>query len=369
MTSQSGTKKMPRNSTTNTNNDAGPQVEAVRVRLSKDILQDLQTERGSKIISYIVSTRQGTNYQIADDAVRIIYDHLKSLNIRKSDKVDLILHSFGGVGTVPWKLTNLIREFSDNFEVLVPYKAYSAATLIALGANKVIMHPMAELGPIDPQVGNEFNPINPQGQPIGINVEDVASYISFIKEFAGITHEDQLIQAINTLTEKVHPLALGNVHRFYSQSRMMAKKLLKLHMDAKEEHTITDIVETLTSKLFFHGHPINRREARTLGLKVEDPTREVETLMWELYLSYEKEMEMQTPFIPQQILNNSGRDMIENLNVIGAIIESQNLKSSHLTKFKIARPPLPPNAPIPLQIQASVDALAIPTSSQWENNH
>src|SRR3989338_3523234 len=119
----------------------------------KAALKALQQKRGSKIISYIVSTRQGVNYQIADDAVRIIYDHLLNMGVNSETKIDLFLHSFGGVGVVPWKLVNLIREFSKKFEVIIPYKAYSAATLIALGANKIIMHPMGELGPVDPKVG------------------------------------------------------------------------------------------------------------------------------------------------------------------------------------------------------------------------
>ena len=91
------------------------------------------------------------------------------------------------------------------------------------------------------------------------------AYISLIKEDAGIQHEDELVQAFNKLADKVHPLALGNVKRSLSQSRMMARKLLALHMDmSKEEHKINEIVDNLTSKLFFHGHPINRDEAKHL---------------------------------------------------------------------------------------------------------
>jgi len=75
----------------------------------KAALKALQQKRGSKIISYIVSTRQGVNYQIADDAVRIIYDHLLNVGVNSETKIDLFLHGFGGVGVVPWKLVNLIE--------------------------------------------------------------------------------------------------------------------------------------------------------------------------------------------------------------------------------------------------------------------
>jgi len=336
-------------------------------RTTARLISELQSKRNSKIITYIVSTRQGVNFQIADDAVRVIYDHLTVLNIKNGEKLDLFLHSFGGVGVVPWKLVNLIREFTDKFEVLVPYKAYSAATLIALGANKIIMHPMAELGPIDPKVGNEFNPVTPQGQQIGINVEDVASYITFVKDFVGIRHEDELVQALNTLTSNVHPLALGNVHRFYAQSRMMARKLLKLHMtDSKDEHIIEEIAETLTSKLFFHGHPINRKEAESLKLKVEEPNQDIADLVWNLYREYEKEMEIKTPFNAQEMLNRSGHNSIDSVKVVGACVESIQRRDKFVSEFRIIRPPIPPNAPIPIQIQASIGAIVIPLSSGWQ---
>lgn len=334
--------------------------------LTNELLSQLQSKRGSKVIVYIVSTRQGVNFQIADDAVRVIYDHLVASEIKPDEKLDLFLHSFGGVGVVPWKLVNLIREFTNNFEVLVPYKAYSAATLIALGANKIVMHPMGELGPIDPKVSNEFNPITPQGQTIGINVEDVAAYISFVKEFVEIRHEDELIQALNSLTTKVHPLALGNVHRFYAQSRMMARKLLKLHMtDPKDEHIVEEISETLTSKLFFHGHPINRTEAESLKLKIERPDEEIETLMWRLYEEYEREMEMKNPFNAKEMLNSSGQNVIDSVKVIGACVESVRRKDKFVSEFRITRPPIPQNAPLSLQIQASIEAIAVPLRSGW----
>jgi len=161
---------------------------------------------------------------------------------------------------------------------------------------------MGMLGPTDATVANAFNPgdpTNPQ-RKLGISVEDVTAYIQLIKDDAGIQHEDELIQAFNVLASNVHPLALGNVKRSISQSRMMARKLLELHMDATQRHKIDEIVDNLTSKLFFHGHPINRREAREqIGLNtVVDTPPDLETAIWELYLQYETEMRLVEAFDP-----------------------------------------------------------------------
>ena len=267
------------------------------------IIQEIEKLRGSRVITYLTSTRQNLEVQMAMDSVRIVYDHLTHhFTTRDKAPVDLYIHSNGGDGTVPWRLVTLIREYSSQLSVLIPHRAFSAATLTALGADKIVMHPMAMLGPTDPTVANAFNPVDPQtNQKVGISVEDVTAYIALIKDDAGIQHEDEMVQAFNKLADHVHPLALGNVKRSLSQSRLMARKLLHLHTDSSHaQHQIDKIVDNLTSKLFFHGHPINRKEAvEELGLRsVEEPGPELEALVWELYRDYETEMRLEEPFMP-----------------------------------------------------------------------
>ncbi len=233
--------------------------------------------------------------------MREFFDQMLVLPEKPVDKIDVFLCSNGGSGTVPWRLTALLREYAKSFGVLIPYRAYSAATLLALGADEIVMHPFGEMGPIDPSVANEFNPVDKNtGQRIGINVEDVRAYVSFIKETVGITHEDELIKAMEILANRIHPLALGNVERFVSQSRMTARKILSTHMGETDRHVIDEIVESLASKLYFHGHPINRQEARMeLKLKVvEEPGAELEDAMWDLYKLYEAEFENKRSYNP-----------------------------------------------------------------------
>ncbi len=263
------------------------------------LIKKLEQLRGSKVICYLTSLRQNVMAQMAEDAVRVFFDHLATLPNRKVDKLDIFLCSNGGSGTVPWRLVSLFREFAKSFNVLIPYRAYSAASLLALGADEIVMHPFAELGPIDPTVANDFNPVE-QGRRLGISVEDVTAYVNFIKETVGITHEDELVKAIEILANKVHPLALGNVERFIAQSRMIARKILRTHMRRANEHTIDEIIENMASRLYFHGHPINRREAKEdLRLKVTiDSNHELEDTMWGLYRQYEDEFENLSAFYP-----------------------------------------------------------------------
>lgn len=307
------------------------------------LIKKIEEIRGSKVICFLTGIRPGVQSQIADDSVRAIYDHLVLLPARPVEKLDIFLVSNGGSSTVPWRLVPLFREFADSFNVLIPYRAYSAATLLALGADEIVMHPFAELGPIDPTVTNEFNPLSDDGsgRRLGISVEDVKAYVNFIKMTVGITHEDELVKAIEILANKVHPLALGNVERFISQSRMIGRKILLTHMKDADDHVITEIVENLASKLFFHGHPINRKEAKEdLHLKVtSDLVPDLETAMWNLYLDYDVEFKNQEVFHEVDRLAATvapgGPVATSEYEHLHAAIESLRLSSLNTTKRKL----------------------------------
>ena len=264
------------------------------------LIRRIEQMRGSAVICYLTSIRPGVSAQMAEDVVRVFCDHLLALPFEnRPGKLDLFICSNGGQSTVPWRLVPLFRTFSEKFGVLVPFHAYSAATLIALGADEIVMTPFAVLGPIDPTVGNQFNPRDPKtGEQLGISVEDVQAYVNFLKETVKLTQDKELIEGVKILAQRVHPLALGNVDRFLSQSRMIARKILNTHMRGVAERDIEEIIENMASKLYFHGHPINRHEARTeLRLKVaEKPPLELEGWLWELYKEYEDEFQNNVVF-------------------------------------------------------------------------
>src|SRR5258708_36300097 len=64
--------------------------------------------------------------------------------------------------------------------------------------------------------------------------------------------------------------------------------------EALADHEVAEIVDKLTSRLYYHGHPISRTEAREeLGLKfVKDATAAEADAMWALYKAYDEEMRL-----------------------------------------------------------------------------
>jgi len=75
--------------------------------------------------------------QIANDATDSFIEQLDNIGI--VPRITLLLHTNGGSTLAAWNITNLIRQFCDDFEVILPVKARSAGTLMCLGANRIIM--------------------------------------------------------------------------------------------------------------------------------------------------------------------------------------------------------------------------------------
>ena len=75
-------------------------------------------------------------------------------NVEPSSSVDLLLHTHGGSIDSAEKLVRMVRSKlgEAEFRIVVPEFAKSAGTLMVLGADRVVMSDMSELGPIDPQM-------------------------------------------------------------------------------------------------------------------------------------------------------------------------------------------------------------------------
>jgi hypothetical protein len=131
-------------------------------------------------------------------------------------------------------------------------------------------------------------------------ISSVKAYISFIKDSVGIKHEEELVKTDEILAQKNSSISIRKRGEILSQSRMIARKLLMLHTGEEDHHKLESIIEALASKLYFHGHPINRVEARKeLGLKVlENIPAELETIMWDLYVDFETEMQFREHYDP-----------------------------------------------------------------------
>lgn len=112
-------------------------------------LKEWQTKTGRFPVTYFANFSD-PNASLDDTDVDMIED---LINHAPGDaKLDLIVESPGGSALSAERLVKTCRAFSTDFRVVVPRRAKSAATMVAMGANSILMGPAAELGPVDPQV-------------------------------------------------------------------------------------------------------------------------------------------------------------------------------------------------------------------------
>jgi hypothetical protein len=236
------------------------------------------------------------------DVIPVLHRHLQELDLgpREQAHLDLLIHSYGGDSTVPGRLMALLREFAADVDVLVPHCAFSAATLTAMGANRVIMHrKMGMLGPIDPTINDPFNPMLPaRDYPQSIQVENVKAFKNFAANDYGLSDRAGLELAFRTLTDQVHPLALGNVSRHIKEAEIQARNQLELRGTSTDK--CNEIIGNFAARFFYHNRPITIDHAvNHLAMDfVTAAEPEVENAMWSVYTAYEDEMRLEEAFSP-----------------------------------------------------------------------
>lgn len=328
----------------------------------KAIISRLEGIRKSRLIAFVLSDRATFPPGVPGFAVNIdgeshifLIDQLRAIG--KTRQLDLFLYTRGGNTDAVWPFVSLLREYCDRLTVVVPFRAHSAGTLICLGADEIIMTDWAELSPIDPTTGNQFNPRDPSNpaNPLGISVEDVAAYFQLAADRAGIKEPDQTLEVFKQLAALVHPLALGNVQRVYMLIRRLAARLLALHLDEEDSKKTQKIIKGLAEEFYSHIHAISRKEAiELLGDWVRAPTMDEAPLITELFESYAGTLELRNKFsLPEYMADQPLRE----LPVLGGFLESTDLSHVVATQLKVGqRPQLPPNvqmqvvpgSPVPL---------------------
>lgn len=264
-----------------------------------EIYKKMEKSFGSKVITYITSDRPNMGAQIAKDVIDYFIDHLDKIGPCK--RISLVLYTRGGDTSAARNIVNLLRMYCDELQVIVPHKAHSSGTIISLGANEIVMTKQATLGPIDPSIQTDLNPIALNGRgSVGVSVEAVKGYLEYAKNELGIKDEAVLADIFIKLTEYVHPLVLGEVYRSRAQIQMLAEKLLLNQVT--EPDKIKKIIDFLCSESGSHDYTINRREAQEdLGLNVKKPSKKQYELIKSLYDDICDELKFNIPFAIEEI--------------------------------------------------------------------
>ena len=299
------------------------------------IYQAIETERGSIVIAFVTGERPGLETQIAGDAVTPFVSMLDAIGPQK--KLSLLLDTYGGQTSAAWRLSNLIHSFCDELEIIVPTKAMSAGTLMALGADSIVMTKQAALGPIDPSIPN--HPLAPttssvSGMParVPVSAEAVRGYIDEVKK--DVTDPTALASVWTHLASSIHPLVLGDVFRAGGQIRDLASELIGRQVSDPDQQNA--IIQLLCSDSGSHDYTINRRKAADIGLNVEKPSAGLYSLLTQVVQSWTAELETHVPFSHGAIL---GPNPAANYKLVRGLVECRNESYGFVTEGQVAVAP------------------------------
>ncbi|RMD65850.1 hypothetical protein D6833_02265 [Candidatus Parcubacteria bacterium] len=230
-------------------------------------------------------------YNVIGQEVSNLFYTERNRTLVRGQKVALLVDSYGGDARHAFQIANLFKRFSGGFTAVIPRHAKSAATLLVLGAERLIMTEFAELGPLDMQMESA-------DREEMLSVLDEAQALDRLNAFAMTALDEVMLlllrrtgMKVATLLPQVRELVTGmmrplfesvDVVRLTQVSRILkvteeyARRLL---IPRFEEEVAAEIARKLAENYPEHGFVIYRDEAAQLGLCPESPTKEQDDIL------------------------------------------------------------------------------------------
>jgi len=188
----------------------------------------------------------------------------------------MFIKSDGGSGQASLRMVNLLRQYTKHLTVLVPFECQSAATMLALGADRILMGPIAHLSAVDTSLTHDLSPIDRDNDRVSVSQDE-------LQRVVGLWQRQTTTEKANpydALFRHVHPLVIGAVDRASALSTKLCLEILSYHMSDLEKAQA--ISEVLNSGYPSHSYPITLREAQRIGLHTEPMADPISHLLFEL---------------------------------------------------------------------------------------
>jgi hypothetical protein len=249
---------MPEETSSSTNNPNAIKIKKppVLFKQTQSVIETVEQMLGGTFLTYWSSG----NGSVCHNDVAAFYEVLK--HVGKQQKIFLFIKSCGGNGQAALRIVHLLRQFSKQLVALVPLECASAATMMALGADHILMGPLAYLTAVDTSLTHDLSPVDKNNQLVSVSQDELNRVIKLYKSAASPTDANPY----TSLYEHIHPLVFGAIDRSSSLSIRICEEILSYHVaDKKERERIS---KHLNSSYPSHSYPIMMREAERVGLKV-----------------------------------------------------------------------------------------------------
>lgn len=253
------------------------QIIALDVKIT-ELVQKFEAIRGRRC--FILWTKN-----ITQPFVDKVYDELRTKYTNIDGKLDVIIESPGGDISAAYNIASLFQKYGNKeLTFFIPRWAKSAATLIACSGEAILMTPVGELGPLDPQI-TQFNPAEERIEkfsPLHIST----TFEMIRNEFASGNKDF----AEGLLKRLQFPLTLGSFAKAIEIGEQYLTKLLveRMGKTGKLAHEPIKIAKCLSREYADHGFCINLNEAQNIGLNACELDGELLDVVWDIYTNYKQ---------------------------------------------------------------------------------
>jgi ATP-dependent protease ClpP protease subunit len=193
----------------------------------------------------------------------------------------LMLVTPGGDGETAVRLARSAQARCKEFTVVVPDQAKSAGTILALGAHRILMGPVSDLGPIDPQIQTANGTL--------VSAKDIIAAVDEATERVQAAPETYALHA--SLLADVTALMVQQARAALGRTDDLLEEALKANGDRSSKEVASlraSLAEPLISGAKSHGAIFGIDEALAAGLPAEaaDTASVQWQLVWRLWAKY-----------------------------------------------------------------------------------
>ncbi len=243
---------------------------------TQSVLGQIQKRVRGTFLSYWTST----SGSLCDNDVMAMYELLQ--HVGPQPEITLFVKSDGGSGMASLRMVHLLRRYAKRLTVAAPLNCASAATMLALGADRIALGPLSYLTAVDTSLEHELSPLDHTNNLVAVSNDEVDRVIRLWSEAS--RRRGEVVNPYQELYKYLHPLVIGALDRASSLSLMLCREILGYHL--KDKRKAERISQRLNSAYPAHQYPITSREARQLGLRVDDLDPGQDRLLQELNLIY-----------------------------------------------------------------------------------
>ena len=204
------------------------------------------------------------------------------LGTQEFQDLDLVIYSGGGSIHAAYQMVELLRLHANRLHACVPIFAKSAATLLCIGADDIVVDELAQLGPLDTQIYEErkggkgeftsaLNPFKTLEQLQKFSLETLDIAVKMIAARSGMDLDECLKHSINfvqsttgPLFTQLNPEKLGEYSRELSVGTEYGSRLLRRFTSWDDDKRST-IVEKLVHGYPSHDYIIDYHELQEIG--------------------------------------------------------------------------------------------------------